>query len=592
MKHKINIGKNVDTGEDVFIDLEKFISTRAVVAASSGAGKSWLVRRLLGESHGKVQQVILDWEGEYSNLRREFDYLLVGKSGEIPISIKTAEILAKKIMQLKVSTIIDLSDLPRHERIIFVKRFLEALLNLDKELYDHFVMLLIDEIHKMCPQKGECESKNAVNDAYSLGRKRGIGTVGCTQRVSKFDKDAFAEAGNQMLGRMNFLDDRKRAAEELGFNSKELEQSIKSLDDGEFYMTGSGISKEIIKVKVGDIKVRPPKIGEKGLKSETKTPKAIKEILKEVTDLTKEADQELKSKQEKDAEITRLRRENTVLLSKQKEPKIKEVKVVDHRALQVAQKEGWTLCEKQYSLVVKELKDTNQWLKLKNQSLSNKLQRIQVLTNEDNLKMPELTKHSIELPKFESKPMSILEIKPIPTTKPLVAELNLDSMPDVQNDEEIRLPPAYDRMLRAAAMFEPNNISYAKIAMLADVPLKSSTFRNGLSKLKSSGLLNYSNGVAKITDRGIEFLGSFERLPTDSESVIKMWMNRLAPAYGKMLKAALDSYPNPISKADMAANSGVPLETSTFRNGLSKLRTLSLISSTGDEIKAAEELFE
>ena len=97
---EMKIGVNVDTGEEVSINLEKFIDTRAILTASSGGGKSWTVRKFLQESYGKVQQIILDWEGEYANLRPEFDYLLVGDDGEIPIQVKTAEILARKIMQL------------------------------------------------------------------------------------------------------------------------------------------------------------------------------------------------------------------------------------------------------------------------------------------------------------------------------------------------------------------------------------------------------------------------------------------------------------------------------------------------------------
>ena len=60
----------------------------SIITSSSGGGKSWTARKFLQESHGKVQQIILDWEGEYSNLREKFDYLLIGKGGEIPANIR------------------------------------------------------------------------------------------------------------------------------------------------------------------------------------------------------------------------------------------------------------------------------------------------------------------------------------------------------------------------------------------------------------------------------------------------------------------------------------------------------------------------
>ncbi|KKL77829.1 hypothetical protein LCGC14_2030910, partial [marine sediment metagenome] len=121
------IGKNTETKKDVNIDLIKLISTRLLIQANSGGGKSWLIRRLLEQTYGKVQQIVIDLEGEFSTLREEYDYLLVGKDGEIPANIQTAELLARKLLKLNVSTIIDLSELQKHERILFVKRFLDSL---------------------------------------------------------------------------------------------------------------------------------------------------------------------------------------------------------------------------------------------------------------------------------------------------------------------------------------------------------------------------------------------------------------------------------------------------------------------------------
>lgn len=129
------IGKNLETGKNVELDLSRLISTRLLIQANAGAGKSWLIRRILEQTHGKVQQIVLDLEGEFSTLREEYDYLLVGKDGEIPANIQTAELLARKLLKLNVSTIIDLSELKHHERILFVKRFLDSLVNAPRELW-------------------------------------------------------------------------------------------------------------------------------------------------------------------------------------------------------------------------------------------------------------------------------------------------------------------------------------------------------------------------------------------------------------------------------------------------------------------------
>jgi hypothetical protein len=54
-----------DLGSGIRCDLSVLIDTRLLMQASSGGGKSWALRRLLEQSHGKVQQIVIDPEGEF-----------------------------------------------------------------------------------------------------------------------------------------------------------------------------------------------------------------------------------------------------------------------------------------------------------------------------------------------------------------------------------------------------------------------------------------------------------------------------------------------------------------------------------------------
>src|SRR6266849_8842621 len=94
--------------DTVGIDLSTLIDTRLLVQANSGGGKSWLLRRLLEQSHGKVQQIAIDMEGEFSTLREKYDYILAGKEGDTPADPKSAGLLARKLLELQASAIIDL----------------------------------------------------------------------------------------------------------------------------------------------------------------------------------------------------------------------------------------------------------------------------------------------------------------------------------------------------------------------------------------------------------------------------------------------------------------------------------------------------
>jgi len=209
---------NVETKTSVFLDLDKIIKGRALFQANSGGGKSYLLRKFLEESNGKVQQIIIDPEGEFSTLREKYDYLLVGKdNADIQIDTRHAALLAKKLMETGNNAILDLYEMSPFERIRFVKVFVDALVNLPKSLW-HPCIIVIDEIHTFAPEssKGRSESLESVASLASRGRKRGYALIGATQKLSKFHKDVAAELNTKFTGRCTLDIDQKRAAQELG----------------------------------------------------------------------------------------------------------------------------------------------------------------------------------------------------------------------------------------------------------------------------------------------------------------------------------------------------------------------------------------
>src|SRR6266566_1322878 len=116
----------IPINDTVNIDLPTLIDTRLLVQANSGGGKSWLLRRLLEQSHGKVQQIVIDLEGEFSTLRETYDYILAAKEGDTAAESRSAALLAKRLLELNVSAIIDLYELSHQERKRFVRLFLSA----------------------------------------------------------------------------------------------------------------------------------------------------------------------------------------------------------------------------------------------------------------------------------------------------------------------------------------------------------------------------------------------------------------------------------------------------------------------------------
>jgi hypothetical protein len=282
--------KHPTLGPGVEIDVEALILSKLLVQANSGGGKSQTIRRLLEQTHGICQHIVIDVEGEFHTLREKFDYVLAGRGGDCAAEPKSAALLARRLLELNVSAIIDISELGANDRPRFVKLFLEALIAAPRELW-HNVIVVVDEAHMFCPEVGQSESASAVIDLMTRGRKRGFCGVLATQRISKLHKDAAAEANNKLIGRSSLDIDMKRAADELGFTTRDEKFALRKLKPGEFYAFGPALSDEVKLVMVGGVTTTHPKAGQRAAPP-TPPKERILKVLGKLADLPAEAEEE------------------------------------------------------------------------------------------------------------------------------------------------------------------------------------------------------------------------------------------------------------------------------------------------------------
>lgn len=289
---KVEIGR-LEDGKPFYIDVKRIVEGKQVVQSSSGGGKSMTLRTMLEATHGILPHIILDKDGEYSTLRERHDYILAGKNGDIPTSCHTAAMLARKVMELDLSIIVDLYDLPHDDKHKFVRIFMEAAFNAPKTQW-HDRLFVVDEAHRFCPENGEgvSEAKDIIIECCDDGRKRGMGMVLATQRIAKLDKSALAECENKLIGRTNFDDDRRRAGKELGFSSKEDLLSLRDLKRGYFYAQGAALSDEVVKVIINKAKTTHPSSGHRIIKKAPAPTSKVKSALAKLIDLPKEAEKE------------------------------------------------------------------------------------------------------------------------------------------------------------------------------------------------------------------------------------------------------------------------------------------------------------
>ena len=87
--------------QDLAGDLDVLVDTRLLVQANSGGGKSWALRRLLEQTHGRVQHLVIDPEGEFATLRERFDYVLAARQGgDTAADPRAARLLAERLLEL------------------------------------------------------------------------------------------------------------------------------------------------------------------------------------------------------------------------------------------------------------------------------------------------------------------------------------------------------------------------------------------------------------------------------------------------------------------------------------------------------------
>lgn len=274
------------TYEDASIDLEALIGGHLGVVANAGAGKSGLVRRLLEQTHGHVQQIILDPEDEFYTLRQGFSYVIAGgDDGDCPATVDNAAEMAIMLLTTGLDAIIQLNHLKAGQQEMFVANFLNAVMAAPQKLW-HPCLFVIDEAHRWAPLNGGSLAFDAMKDFTSRGRKRGFTAVMATQRMAKIDRNVTDSVNNWALGRVGQATDRKTMADALGFRpSSDEARGLQSLRPRQFWVFGPAFAPVPRLIGVGDVTTAIVKAGQ----AKVPTPPAPEAVRKMLEGLKKPA---------------------------------------------------------------------------------------------------------------------------------------------------------------------------------------------------------------------------------------------------------------------------------------------------------------
>ncbi len=546
------------------LDLRHVVKSRLLVAANSGAGKSWMMRLIAEQACGVLPTIVLDSEGEFVSLREMHDVVLVSHDGDVVPTVRTAPLIARQLIELGVSAVVDLYELEPDARRAFVRGFLTAMLEVPRELWAPRLVML-DEVQEFCPERGAGagtpEARRAVIRLLAQGRKRGLGAVIATQRLAQLSKDAAAHAVNVLVGRTTLDVDIARSRGILGFAAKDAATNLRGLKPGDWYCTGQGFSVDAVtRFRSDAVKTTHPEAGEGHLLQAPPPSRKLRKKLAELAALTGEEEGQVYSLEDAQAEIDRLRAELVTARGKGEGRTVKARPAAPSKhAIDAA------VAKAEARLRANFERERGEQNKAVEAALS-KLGRVQ----------GELR---ALLPAGERPNSPARAKKPAAAAAPRVGR-------GPSSTNGVSLGGGKQRLMVVLAQ-HPEGCERPKLALLARMSVKSGTLSTYLSELRTSGYAESDGGVFSITDAGLEAVGEYPPLP-EGRDLLAYWLNWCGNG-GKrrILEALVDAGEGGMTRREAAAAAGMAESSGTLSTYLSELRRAGLVASRGKARLAA-----
>lgn len=610
----VHVVRGITLSPELSLPVDVVTETMAILAKRR-AGKSYTARRLVEQLlDAQLQVVIVDPKGDWWGLRSSADgkrpgypiLIAGGEHADVPLEVSGGEVLARFVVDQRVSLLLDLSGFRKREVATFMAMFLETLYRLKaKREYQTPVMLVLDEADAIAPQHpqdGEQRMLGAAEDIVRRGGQRGIGCTLISQRSAVLNKNVLTQA--QILVALRTMSPQDLAAldawvkvhgspEERGV----LFASLPSLPVGDAWVWSPGwptVSGIFQRIHVDAITTfdsgRTPKVGER-----LAPPKTVAEVdLGELKTLLA----------------------GTIVKARADDPKVLRAKITELERAHHAARNEWTVKLAAAELAAKTvpepdrtevpvltvqdrellvtLRDELHELSAEQLALASRLDQILSKLNEQITPdhgavltvSPPQAKQPV--PRIAAVPRDHRRPPPMsPAPRPeRVAVADDDSLTVPQ----MRILEALDRLL---VVRYPNPLK-SQVAVLAGQSPRSSGFENNLSRLSTRGYVErLADKRLSILDAGRELLPAHAPATLTRDDLHQAWFGVLkSPKLEWMMRVLIEMYPATVSKDTLATMTSQSVTSSGFENNLSALSTWGLLARLPNkEVVATEGLF-
>lgn len=563
-----------------------YMTDSGAILAKRGAGKTYAGLVLAEQMMGVGSQLVaIDPTGVWWGLRSSADgkseglpiTILGGEHGDIPLESTAGEVVADLVVDTGQSFVLDLSMFnTKAEQVRFCTAFGERLYRAksarDARTPLHLFLDEADQVAPQKPDKGELKMLGAWETIVRLGRSRGLGVTMITQRPAVLNKNVLTQIECLLVLRITSPNDRVAVRDWLeGHGSREergiVLDSLASLDQGEAWVWYPQEYPEPQRIQVR----------RRTTYDSSRTPGSGKAV----AEPRKVAPVDLVALQEAMAEtIERAEQTDPVRLRKQ----------ITDLQRQLAQVGKGETVERVVEVAVPRVPDEIRTLPDRVDEVLRRM--LEGAADEISTTVREVVQARVDAAIAE--PLAAPARQDPRPTREKVADSFTDAPVNPAGLSADGLGKAATVILTVLVQF-PEGRTRKQVGMQSGYVPSRSTFRNALSTLRQRGLIEDLNGNTSLraTQAGLDLLGG--RVPEipQGDALYDYWRGELDAAARAMF-VQLVKVGDWMTRADLGEASGYPDPgKSTYRNGLSQLRTLGLIEDdqTG-QVRIAPELSE
>ena len=531
----------------ISIDSIEYASQGNAILGIRNSGKSYtatfIAERLMDDN---IPFIAFDPIGIWKYLKvgvkgKGYPVVVAGDGGDLPLTPSGAVDIVRAAMKENVSLVIDLysMSLSKADWRQIVEKCIRLLLYENKS---HGLRhIFIEEAAEFCPQRVPPEQGKVYAEIEKLARMGGNASLGYTlinQRAEEVNKAVLELCDCLFLHRQKGRHSLTALGKWLDIadtsNSKEIINSLPSLEQGECWVWLQG-SHAPVKILIPEKTTVHP---------DRKNPLKITSGI--AVDVSKFVDKMNKSL-------------------------AKPIIIPDAKATNKESAAAQTEIKRQYEAIIREkdksIKDLQECVR----ELQKQLSKIHQLSGD----IKEVSSPGLPLPiVIPNRDVKVFAPRPKRTT----------------SNDSGSIPAGPHKMLKVLAMInEP--VTKERLSMLSGYSITSSTFGIYIGKLKELGYAESSGNELSITDAGFKAVGHYDKLPSDSDSLISFWINKIPAGPGKMFSVLASHYPKQISREQLSEESGYSMTSSTFGIYIGKLKNLKLITDSNKLLKAADELY-